>query len=591
MTDPAHLETEEKLKQLEKRISQIYRVAAEEAEEILIDYLRRFETKDKTWRKWVKTGQKTEEEYKKWRIGQMAIGQRWQDVIDNLSADYHNANQIAKSVAYGYMPDIYAINHNYGAYEVEHLSEYDTNYTLYDRQTVENILRENPELLPQPGKQATERINAGLDKKWNKGQIQSVMMQGILQGLAIPKIAQKLAYEVGEKNRKAAIRNARTMTTCTQNRGRVDSYKRAQGMGIDLRQQWLATLDNRTRHAHRALDGQTVDVGDPFEVDGYKIRFPGDPEAPGYLIYNCRCTLVAQLKGFETDASDMSLRRNEKLGDMSYEEWKNAKSVYEDIEKQDKISKSSKDKYVDEYKGNSIAFTDSDKNAIADLRKKYENLQGAMLFGSQEEIKQFSELLTKERASAGQYQYDVSFNNQTIAESKLNSWHKEPTKQEHDAITTYARNGYVEMNRYLRQGDYIQPSLKQEAETLSSYLSQCETKEDLYLKRGVSISNVNKLFGDTFKNDPQSVIGNVFIDKGFTSTTPYQTGGFGGNVVEYIYAPKGTHGAYIKDYVVAKSEKEFLLDKGQAFIIRGVQVEVDKWEETHYNVFLEVINE
>ena len=87
---------------------------------------------------------------------------------------------------------------------------------------------------------------------------------------------------------------------------------------------WLATLDGRTRHEHRQLDGQTVTVGDPFKIDGEEIRFPGDPFAPGYLVWNCRCTLVAQLEGFETDPDDMGLRYDDRLAGMSYEDWKEA---------------------------------------------------------------------------------------------------------------------------------------------------------------------------------------------------------------------------------------------------------------------------
>lgn len=64
-------------------------------------------------------------------------------------------------------------------------------------------------------------------------------------------------------------------------------------MGIGLRQQWRAALDGKTRHTHRLLDGQMVDIGEKFKVDGYELEYPGDPSAPGYLVYNCRCTVVS----------------------------------------------------------------------------------------------------------------------------------------------------------------------------------------------------------------------------------------------------------------------------------------------------------
>ena len=57
-----------------------------------------------------------------------------------------------------------------------------------------------------------------------------------------------------------------------QNAGRVNSYKRAQAMSVNLQQEWLATLDTHTRHSHRRLDGERVAVGEKFSNG---CRWPG----------------------------------------------------------------------------------------------------------------------------------------------------------------------------------------------------------------------------------------------------------------------------------------------------------------------------
>ena len=102
----------------------------------------------------------------------------------------------------------------------------------------------------------------------------------------------------------------------------------------------MAALDKRTRHWHRELDGVIQDVDKPFENDFGKIMYPGDPTADGANIYNCRCTLIAAIKGFERDASNMDDRYNDKLGDMSYDEWKKEKkSTSDSLNKQDKIAR------------------------------------------------------------------------------------------------------------------------------------------------------------------------------------------------------------------------------------------------------------
>ena len=97
-------------------------------------------------------------------------------------------------------------------------------------------------------------------------------------------------------------------------------------MGIKLKKQWLATLDNRTRHAHAMLDGQTVDVDKPFKVDGYELMYPGDSSAPGYLVYNCRCTQIAEVDGEDTSsggrrARDPKTGESVLVEDMTYAEW------------------------------------------------------------------------------------------------------------------------------------------------------------------------------------------------------------------------------------------------------------------------------
>lgn len=348
MRDFGHKETDKKLAELEKKIVREYKKAVNETQAKLDDYLRRFEIKDNAWRKMVESGKKTAKEYQEWRTGQIMIGKRWEEMRDTLAADYHNANVIARSLVDGYTPGIYAINHNYATFEIEKGAGVDTAYTLYDEQTAARILRDNPEILPPPGASVRARIAAGKDIAWQEGQIQSVTLQSILQGESIPNMAARIASTMGESNHKATIRYARTAITGAENAGRQEAYRRAQDMGIETQKQWVATLDNRTRHEHRMLDGQTVDVDEPFEVDGYEIMFPGDPDAAPHLIWNCRCTTIASIKGFERDLSDLSLRRDEKLEDMSYEEWKEAKADSNPITLQEDKGKAIQRSYISE---------------------------------------------------------------------------------------------------------------------------------------------------------------------------------------------------------------------------------------------------
>ena len=320
MADAGHIETELILRETEADVQRVYRKAVEETQKKLEDYLRRYQVKDEIKRQQLARHEIRMKEYAEWRKGQVMIGQRWEELRNTLAQDLHNSNAIARSIVQGHLPEVYAVNHNYATFQVEKGSMLDTSYTLYDRQTVERIIRDQPELLPGPGKNKVweimqSRIKEGKDIAWQKGQIQSVMLQGILQGESIPKMARRIAREMGETNYKSSVRYARTAVTGAQNAGRVDAYKRAEGMGIKLEQEWLATLDGRTRDSHRHMDGEHVKVGEKFSNG---CRFPGDPDGLGAEIWNCRCTLVARVEG--VDQSDAP--RNSKLGDMTYEEWK-----------------------------------------------------------------------------------------------------------------------------------------------------------------------------------------------------------------------------------------------------------------------------
>jgi SPP1 gp7 family putative phage head morphogenesis protein len=250
------------------------------------------------------------------------IGKRWEEMRHTLAQDYANTNDLAKQMAFDSMPDVYALNHNYATFEVEKGGKVDTSYTLYDRPTVERLIRDDPKLLPdpRPGSPLAQKLAKHKELRWEEQHVQSVVLQSVLQGESLEQTAKRFT-QLTEMNYRQSVRYARTATTGAQNAGRVDGYKRAEKLGVNMKQIWLATLDSRTRHEHRVLDGQEVDVGEPFIMDGFKIKYPGDPAAPAHLLYNCRCTVIAKVKGVDFDVSDKT-QRDDKIGDMSYEEWK-----------------------------------------------------------------------------------------------------------------------------------------------------------------------------------------------------------------------------------------------------------------------------
>lgn len=64
-----------------------------------------------------------------------------------------------------------------------------------------------------------------------------------------------------------------------------------------LRKRWRTEHDDRVRPAHRAVDGITLPLYQPFLVGGYPLMFPGDPNGPADEVVNCRCDLVIVNEG------------------------------------------------------------------------------------------------------------------------------------------------------------------------------------------------------------------------------------------------------------------------------------------------------
>ncbi len=280
------------------------------------------------WKQRVKSGDATQEDYDGWLKDQATDRAFVQSMAQTLAQDANRTNQLAMDTVNDAIPSVFAENANYAAFEVEHGIGYETHaFDLYDQSTVRRLIRDQPDLLPPL---PNPRMDNGRDLRWNRQKFASVITQSVLQGESIPKAADRIG-RVMRTNEAAATRAARTALTGAENAGRVDSYRRAQNIGIELEQEWLATHDERTRITHRLLDGEHVPVGERFVPDGYgdkySIGFPGDPTALGEMVYNCRCTLVAWLPSF----ADEDNRSWAKLPDgMTYDEWKHGKKVEKD---------------------------------------------------------------------------------------------------------------------------------------------------------------------------------------------------------------------------------------------------------------------
>lgn len=119
------------------------------------------------------------------------------------------------------------------------------------------------------------------------------------QGLSVPHAARALRATGVRMSKGRATVIARTELNSINNGAshaavQVLNQGAAQAglSAVSKYKRWLATEDARTRADHAHADGQQVGMNGLFDVGGYPMAYPGDPDGPAREVVNCRCTLV-----------------------------------------------------------------------------------------------------------------------------------------------------------------------------------------------------------------------------------------------------------------------------------------------------------
>lgn len=308
--DPGDDATDTLLGLYESRVREMYAQAAMEMADKEAAYLERFAKKDAEMAAKQQAGEITAKELKSWRSSQALIAAQNANMAEALAADLANADAKAMQMLNGYMPQAYAENYNYATFQIEKAANASTSFSLYNQDAIMRLAKNPDEALLPPARDVPK------DMAWCREKVSSCIAQSILQGDSVPQAAERLRSVVG-MGANSAVRAARTALTGASNLGRLDAGKRAKAMGIELEKQWVATVDNRTRHTHRQIDRETVELEEKFSNG---CEYPGDPTAPGAEVWNCRCAMRFVLPGHEYD--DLPEKSREGL---EYEEWKNAK--------------------------------------------------------------------------------------------------------------------------------------------------------------------------------------------------------------------------------------------------------------------------
>ena len=326
MADTAHRLTDEKLEEMEKRLSAIYSRAEKTVQKKMDDYAKSIDKKSSELLQ-AYNDAKTDDEKQKAKKAyirfyrQVVKSKEFSALSANVADDLYKANVEASAYINSQTPSIYALNYNYtnaemakdiDGFKPQEITDTEAEkYSGYTQQTVDKKK----------------------DTAWNKDNLKKSVVAGsflLLGAYAIMKRSSNIAVE---KNRNSASMHSSGMGTDAENKARLDGMYRAEDMGNSITKIWIATLDNRTRDAHADRDGEEIALDDEFAPG---LTRPRDPNGAPEEICNCRCSLkygVGQSKG-KTRSSrlgtvtgsykdDRSFRgtKSVEIANMSYKEW------------------------------------------------------------------------------------------------------------------------------------------------------------------------------------------------------------------------------------------------------------------------------
>lgn len=117
--------------------------------------------------------------------------------------------------------------------------------------------------------------------------LRSEITEAAANGEGIFEVQQRVGKVFKFSSEFRAERIARTEMLAASSKGHVELYRQS---GVVEAKAWLTTVDDRTREAHLAANGQTVGINDKFDVGGELLEAPGIGGSPANTIM-CRCVV------------------------------------------------------------------------------------------------------------------------------------------------------------------------------------------------------------------------------------------------------------------------------------------------------------
>lgn len=482
-----------------------------------------------------------------------------------------------------------------------------------------------PELRPllepmvrrQAGAQA-ERLVAG-----TRDAVANVLLDALVEGWSVDVTADYLGAVLKEQAKWRAVMLARTDLIALSNGAAQDAVLVLGSDGPQFKT-WVSAGDERVRETHVDANRQTVGTGEPFNVGGAMLQYPGDPLGPDSEVIQCRCVSVF------SDTATPVLRHSFEGGNLMSDQLAVAASGDLDallaafnptLHPHEPAGSSKGGQWAPKDMPATVVDSEESPEQLDGLedgdtftynRKQFVFAGEASGYEGQLDSNGFPAVLIRNVrtgeelvVSAGLRPDDPFLKPVTArqAEAHLRGLSKGQLAvlddAEERALTNYVGVSYKDINGSLRHG-------RQPGALTSSRITEITEAIDKLPPTTVPIRAYRGL--NSWKvafpgaSSPEDAVGKVFTDKGFASTSLdenvafHSTGGAGKNAaVVRIVVPAGTKGAWIPGlytdptkkgegvkHVLARQEGEFLLQRGSRFKI--VKAGRDRYGKTVFDV-------
>lgn len=282
MADKAHVLTDKKLEEMEKRLSAIYSASYKKVLSIMLDFAKSIQDDADKMLKAVKNAEndtekrKAKKRYISYYRKEVTKSKAFKAMSSDIANEICKANIKASDYINSQTPEIYALNYNWINNELS--------------KDLSNFVSQQitPEEADKYGDLTKQTISKSKDTKWNEDNIKKSVIVGATLLLGANAIAKRTAKLTIDKNRDSASMHNSGMGTDAENKARLDGMYWAEYLGNKMKKVWIATLDNRTRHSHASLDGKEIPLDGIFDNGCSR---PRDPNGTPAEICNCRCSL------------------------------------------------------------------------------------------------------------------------------------------------------------------------------------------------------------------------------------------------------------------------------------------------------------